>query len=91
MLPMEEVLKETAKLSVSYIVFGGYYSNNDDGYELNEHTDATLILYKKGYESYEGDISNIDTVFNGVCFEENKKPLAEWVIDGEVTYFELCQ
>ncbi len=80
-----EKLKE---LDVQYIVFNGYYTNKDDGEELQKHTDETITLWHKGFNMYQFNTED-DDVFNGVCFDENNNPLAEWWIDGAEEYFEI--
>lgn len=83
-----EIINKIKELDVQYIIFKGYYTNKDDGHELHDHTPETLLLYNKGLDMFPVTEENNDT-FNGVCFDENFKPLAEWQIDGVEKYYEI--
>lgn len=77
------------ELDIQYITFNGYYSNKDDGEELNAHTEETWELYCKGLELHDVTGDNQD-VMDGVFFDEvSGKPIADWWIDGETKYVEI--
>jgi hypothetical protein len=85
-------MEKIKKLDVQYIIFNGYYTNKDDGEELQEHTEETLALWHKGFEMYDfgdKDFTENEDVFNGICFDVDGMPLAEWWIDGTEEYFEI--
>lgn len=72
-----------------YIVFNGYYSNQDDGNALQPHTQETKALYEKGFTTYQGDLADNWDMYNGVWFDKDGSPLAEWWIDNDVRYFPI--
>lgn len=89
-LPTSFIMKQIKELDVQYIVLNGYYSNKDDGNDLLQHTNETYALYIKGLnETYDGDLTDNEDVFNGVCFNDDGSPLAEWLINGKEEYFTI--
>lgn len=79
------------KSNISYIIFGGYYNNEDDD-TLYEHTSETKALYDAALlNTYNGPLANNENVLNGVCFNDKGKPMAEWLINGDTKYIEIKQ
>lgn len=86
---VEEILKDMEHLNVLNVIYNGYYSGTGDEDYLHKHTIATEHLYNRAIaRSYGGEIGP-DDVFNGVCFDQDGTPLAEWYIDGAEEYLPI--
>ena len=89
-LTLEEILEDTTELAIEYVVFEGYYSSIGDADELHKHTYATETLYNIAFNgTNERAVEDNADVFNGVCFDTDGKPLAEWLIEGDEVYFNI--
>jgi len=83
-LKMKRGMDMSNKKDVTYIVFDGYYDEDD---EFQEHNELTSHIYQKGlsmvYKPKDTD------VFLGAFFEEDTW-WADWDLNGEQRNFRIC-
>ena len=76
------LMQEMKQLDVQYIVWSGYYTNEDQD-ELKSHTNETLELWNKGFEVFNASVVDDEVdYFNGITFDLDNSPLADCHIDG---------
>lgn len=81
-------MKKEESRNIEFITFNGFYRRGDEDDTLHKHSEGTYSLYCQGLKTGPEAIGDED-VFNGVCFDTDGTPIAEWRIDGSEKYFTI--
>lgn len=88
-ITMDQAVSECLELEVAFININGYYSNKDDQQQLKKHTYVTQKLFSEAFNRTTPSRLTPEDYFEGVCFDKDNTPLAEWFVDGAEEYIKI--